>query len=50
VERGSLMAGQSVGLVNAIQPIAAILDELVEQTVAALMREDGQAAPRGEVA
>jgi enoyl-[acyl-carrier protein] reductase II len=39
VERGSLMAGQSVGLVTRLQPIAAILDELVEQTVGALMRD-----------
>jgi enoyl-[acyl-carrier protein] reductase II len=42
VERGSLMAGQSVGLVTRLQPIAAILDELVEQTVGALMRDDAR--------
>jgi enoyl-[acyl-carrier protein] reductase II len=40
VEHGSLMAGQSVGLVHAIQPIAEILAELVEQAAAALGRED----------
>jgi enoyl-[acyl-carrier protein] reductase II len=50
VERGSLMAGQSVGLVTRLQPIAAILDELVEQTMGALMRDEWQAAPCGEVA
>ena len=38
VEHGSLMAGQSVGLVTRIQPIAEILAELVEQAVAALAR------------
>jgi enoyl-[acyl-carrier protein] reductase II len=47
VERGSLMAGQSVGLVTRMQPIAAILDELVEQTVAALMRDHVQPEPCG---
>lgn len=31
VERGSLMAGQSVGMVTAIQPVQAIVDELVDQ-------------------
>src|ERR671918_541153 len=36
VEHGSLMAGQSVGLVRRIQPTAAIVAELVEQTAAAL--------------
>jgi len=36
VEHGSLMAGQSVGFVAREQPIQEILDELVEQAVAAL--------------
>lgn len=36
VEAGSLMAGQSVGLVTAEQPTAEILAELVEQAAAAL--------------
>jgi len=36
VERGSLMAGQSVGFVAREQSIREILDELVEQAVAAL--------------
>ena len=44
VEHGSLMAGQSVGLVRRIQPTAAIVAELVEQTAAALAR-DGRHAP-----
>jgi hypothetical protein len=34
------MAGQSVGLVRKVQPIAEILAELVEQTVAALGRDE----------
>lgn len=37
VESGSLMAGQSVGMVTREQPTAAIIDELVGQAVAALM-------------
>ncbi len=36
VESGSVMAGQSVGMVTAEQPIAAIIAELVDQAVAAL--------------
>ena len=36
VENGSLMAGQSVGMVNREQPTAEIIDELIEQAVAAL--------------
>ncbi len=36
VETGSMMAGQSVGMVNGIQPVANILEELVDQAVAAL--------------
>jgi enoyl-[acyl-carrier protein] reductase II len=38
VENGSLMAGQSVGLVRRIQPAADILAELVEQAEHALVR------------
>jgi enoyl-[acyl-carrier protein] reductase II len=41
VEHGSLMAGQSVGLVRSVQPIAEILAELVEQTALALGRDEG---------
>jgi enoyl-[acyl-carrier protein] reductase II len=40
VENGSLMAGQSVGLIEREQPLAEILAELVAQTVAALERDD----------
>ena len=40
VEYGSLMAGQSVGLVRRVQPIAEILAELVEQAAVALGREE----------
>ncbi|MEM7042391.1 MAG: nitronate monooxygenase [Pseudomonadota bacterium] len=48
VETGSLMAGQSVGLVTKEQPVAEIIGELVEQTCAALGRNVGRAAPIGE--
>jgi enoyl-[acyl-carrier protein] reductase II len=37
VESGSLMAGQSVGMVTREQPTAEIIDELVDQAVAALV-------------
>ncbi|HEY6433691.1 MAG TPA: nitronate monooxygenase [Acetobacteraceae bacterium] len=37
VKTGSVMAGQSVGMVTSEQPTAAIIAELVEQAVAALM-------------
>ena len=37
VESGSVMAGQSVGMVTAIQPVAEILSELKAQAVAALV-------------
>ena len=36
VENGSMMAGQSVGMVSAIQPTATIIAELIDQAVAAL--------------
>ena len=36
VESGSIMAGQSVGMVTEEQPTAVILRELVDQAVAAL--------------
>ena len=39
IETGSLMAGQSVGMVTAEQPIAEIIDELVDQARAALDAE-----------
>ena len=37
VESGSLMAGQSVGMVTREQSTAEIIEELVEQALAALM-------------
>jgi len=36
VERGSLMAGQSVGMVTREQPTREIIDELVAEALAAL--------------
>ncbi len=39
---GSIMAGQSVGLVKTEQPIAEILVELVDQSVAALLARGGE--------
>jgi len=40
VENGSVMAGQSVGLVTAIQPVAEIINELTDQAVAALVARE----------
>ena len=48
VETGSLMAGQSVGLVDKEQPVAEILAELVDQASLALGRGAGRAPPVGE--
>jgi enoyl-[acyl-carrier protein] reductase II len=42
VETGSLMAGQSVGMVTREQSTREILDELVDQAVAALMTRERQ--------
>ncbi len=39
VERGSLMAGQSVGMVKAVRPAEAILHELAEQAERTLARQ-----------
>lgn len=36
VETGSVMAGQSVGMVKSVQPTQAIIDELVDQAIAYL--------------
>jgi len=44
VENGSLMAGQSVGLVTREQPTAEIIAELVDQALAALMARSSAAA------
>lgn len=42
VENGSVMAGQSVGMVTREQPTAAILAELIDQAVASLAARDGR--------
>lgn len=44
VEKGSLMAGQSVGLVDKVMPLQAIMDELVEDAEAELSRLRGMLA------
>jgi enoyl-[acyl-carrier protein] reductase II len=36
VEHGSLMAGQSVGMVNKEEPVSAIMESLLAQAAAAL--------------
>jgi enoyl-[acyl-carrier protein] reductase II len=41
ISYGSLMAGQSVGLVNKVMPIQGIMDELVRDTEAELQRVHG---------
>ncbi|MBV9860291.1 MAG: nitronate monooxygenase [Alphaproteobacteria bacterium] len=48
VETGSLMAGQSVGLVTREQSTAEILDELVGQALAVLAGRRGPRPPHGE--
>jgi enoyl-[acyl-carrier protein] reductase II len=50
IEHGSLMAGQSVGLVRTVQPIAEILAELVAQTALALGRDDRLESSAAETA
>jgi enoyl-[acyl-carrier protein] reductase II len=45
IEQGSVMAGQSVGMVTAEQPTADIIEELIDQAIAALLaRRDGAAS------
>jgi len=44
VENGSLMAGQSVGMVTREQTTAEIIDELVDQAMAVLASRDGAGA------
>jgi enoyl-[acyl-carrier protein] reductase II len=41
VEQGSVMAGQSVGMVASVQPTAEIIEELVGQAIAALAARAG---------
>ena len=48
VESGSVMAGQSVGMVTEIQPVAEILRELKAQAVAALMARADAGTSRAE--
>jgi enoyl-[acyl-carrier protein] reductase II len=50
VETGSVMAGQSVGMVQKEQPTGEILDELVEQAVEALAAREAGAADSGGAA
>jgi enoyl-[acyl-carrier protein] reductase II len=45
VEQGSVMAGQSVGMVTAVQPVAAIVAGLVDQAAAALARRHAALGP-----
>jgi enoyl-[acyl-carrier protein] reductase II len=47
IENGSLMAGQSVGMVTREEPVAAIIAELVDQAVAALAARAPALAPAG---
>jgi enoyl-[acyl-carrier protein] reductase II len=44
IERGSVMAGQSVGMVKREEPVQAIVDELVEEAASALERRGPVAA------
>lgn len=39
VEEGSVMAGQSVGMVKSVQPVAQIIADLIDQAVIALIRQ-----------
>ena len=48
VDTGSVMAGQSVGLVTREQSTREILDELVEQAVSALVAREPEARHRPE--
>jgi enoyl-[acyl-carrier protein] reductase II len=44
IDSGSVMAGQSVGMVSKEQPTAEIIQEMVEQAIAALLDRHSQAA------
>jgi enoyl-[acyl-carrier protein] reductase II len=48
IENGSMMAGQSVGMVTREQPVAEILRELVDQAVDALLAREEGARPAAE--
>ncbi|AHI25631.1 NAD(P)H-dependent flavin oxidoreductase [Komagataeibacter swingsii] len=43
VENGSVMAGQSVGMITGEQPVAEIIKELVDQAIDALIRQEERA-------
>lgn len=45
VENGSLMAGQSVGMVTKEQPTAEIVSELIEEAIEAIMARHGNPQP-----
>jgi enoyl-[acyl-carrier protein] reductase II len=42
IEMGSVMAGQSVGMVKSVQPVAEIIQELIDQAVAQLVSRDAE--------
>ena len=50
VENGSVMAGQSVGMVTAEQPTAEIIAELIGQAVASLVKRHTESARRNSAA
>jgi enoyl-[acyl-carrier protein] reductase II len=41
IETGSVMAGQSVGMVTKVQPVAEVIQELIDQAVGALAERTG---------
>lgn len=43
VENGSVMAGQSVGMITGEQPVGEIIQQLVDQAIDALIRQDERA-------
>ncbi|AZV38074.1 2-nitropropane dioxygenase [Komagataeibacter xylinus] len=43
VENGSVMAGQSVGMITAEQPVSEIINQLVDQAIDALIRQEERA-------
>jgi len=50
IDNGSLMAGQSVGFVRGVVPVAETIARIVEQAEAALARRDQASAPSSEPA
>ncbi|MEE8661055.1 hypothetical protein CGLAMM_06860 [Acetobacteraceae bacterium EV16G] len=38
IENGSVMAGQSVGMVKAVKPVAQIINDLVDEAIQSLMK------------